>query len=133
MLLSIIKLPGEPIVVITSDLPAEQFLHHAPAICRRMSAFLAEHPRLVRIVDLSRMQICVADIYLWLYQQTEGAPGTTCDRRVTTIIVGTDPVLQIVVNKAQRHLDVTIPCFGNVDDAIAHARARLCADQTTQP
>jgi hypothetical protein len=118
------RLPGEPIIVIKPALPVEQNIEHVYAVdarCDQIASGLGGP--LYRIIDMRSVDLAYSDILLYLDLEKEGRPGSLADPRVRTLMVGYHPLLKIAARKTLQELNVIIPIFDSMDEALAYVRA----------
>jgi hypothetical protein len=118
------RLPGEPIIVVKPALPVEQNIEHVYTIDARCDQIASElGGPLYRIMDMRFADLAFSDILLFLDLEKEGRPGSLVDPRVRTLMVGHHPLLKIAARKTLQELDVTVPVFDSMDEALAYVRA----------
>ncbi|HVO72032.1 MAG TPA: hypothetical protein VMT24_18410 [Aggregatilineaceae bacterium] len=124
MSLILTRLPGEPIIVVKPALPVEQNIEHVFTIDARCDQIVSElGGPLYRILDMRLADLAFSDILLFLDLEKEGRPGSLADPRVRTLMVGRHPLLKIAARRILQELNVTVPVFEAVDEALACVRA----------
>jgi len=124
----IIRLPNEPIVIVSSAPGFGDGLAQQPSVDALIAQLAAKtrHPRLYRITDLRRVhQIDFSDILLWLDVQREYGPGSLRDPRVQWVVVGEHPLLTIAARKIRTNFDLDVPVFATMNEALAFVRAEI--------
>jgi hypothetical protein len=126
---AVIKLPDEPIVIVTVRLPIHEFLDDLALLNQQVADILATTQGPVyRISDTNLLsEGGFSDLMLALGEQRAHPLGSVMDPRVKPILVGTGPMLPIVVRKVAQHTGVTMPLFATLDEALAYARAQIAA------
>jgi hypothetical protein len=124
MSLILTRLPDEPIIIVKPALPVEQHIEYVLSVDAQCARLVAEQGSpLFRIVDLRMGDLAYSDILLFLDIGKENRHGALSDPRIRTLLVGRHPLLRIAARKAQQDLDLVIPVFPSMGEALAHIRA----------
>lgn len=128
MFFEIRKLPDEPIVIVSGDLPVARAIPMLVSIHRQITRILdtVDGP-LYRITDMRAVDdVSMSDILIWLDElRSRSEPGSIHDPRIHTLLVSTHPILQIGVRKIQTELALNVPLFHTLEDALAFARESI--------
>lgn len=123
---AVIKLPDEPIVIVTIALPIERHLSSLHSVCAQIDRIARQVRRpLYTILDLRGQDLSFSDILLGLDEQKDQPPGSMTDPRVRPIVAGDHPLLAIAQKKARQQLAIEIPVFDTLQIALAYVRAEL--------
>ncbi len=123
MPIAIERLPGERILIGTG----EGFLTTADfeAMFARSVELMGDGDDIFyRIGDYRQAQSSFMDILRAVQSASKGMPGSTNDPRVRPIYVGTNQWIRLARDAFQR-INMQIPTFENLDDALKYARAEL--------
>jgi hypothetical protein len=121
-----IKLPGEPIVIVTIALPIERHLSSLYSIRAQIDRVAREAGGpLYVLLDLRNQDVSFSDILLGLDEQVGRPPGAITDPRVRPVGVGDHPLLAIAAKKTWQRYSIDVPIFDTLEAALQHARAEL--------
>lgn len=123
------KLPGEPIIITTIALPLHRYTQNLRSLNAQIAGIAArESGQLYRIMDGRNVELSFSDILLYLDENRSG-PGTLADPRLHSIFVSPHPMGEVLVRKLAREMDLVIPHFRRLDEALHYARAQIRASQ----
>jgi hypothetical protein len=129
MVLTFIKMPDEPIVIIRGDVDFDDYLQQIEGLNARLVQVIEDcGAPLYRIADLSQVDISYADILLWLEAQEDIASGSFIDQRIRPVVVGDHPLIQVGIKQFADKFNRTIAHFATLQAALAHIRAELADD-----
>jgi len=132
MSLILTRLPDEPIIIVKPALPVEQHIEYVFSVDAQCARIVAEQGGpLYRIVDLRMADLAYSDILLFLDIAKENRRGALTDPHIRTLLVGRHPLLRIAARKARQELDLVIPVFASMGEALAHVRAGIGARSGT--
>jgi|GEM_PF-7070693 hypothetical protein len=123
---SMIKLPGEPIVIVTIALPIERHLSSLYSIRAQIDRVAREAGGpLYVLFDLRNQDVSFSDILLGLDEQAGRPPGALTDPRVRPVGVGDHPLLAIAAKKTWQRYSIDVPIFTTLEAALQYVRAKL--------
>jgi hypothetical protein len=138
MAFQIKKLPDEPILIITIDLPMERHLAEFRVLCGEIGRLVDEAPGPVyRILDLRGEDIAFSDILLGIAEHSGNQSGSLIDPRTRLMMVGTHAMIPVAVRKIKQKLDVDVPWFMTLHEALTYNRSKItrvqCPPYTANP
>lgn len=121
MAITIELLACEPVILVR----VEGYVD-APAV-RELdaeTARLCQDEHLYRIADVQAMDTSLPDMLAIITQESQGAPGSITDPRVTTLLVGDNPWMAFIRDTfaRQRSGASRVPTFASVDEALVYVR-----------
>jgi hypothetical protein len=123
---AVIKLPGEPIVIVTIALPIERYLSSLHSVRGQIDRVAREvGSPLYEILDLRNQDVSFSDILLGLDEQHGQPPGSITDPRIRPVAVGDHPLLPIAVKKTRQRFSIDVPVFDTLQAALDFVRAEL--------
>ena len=123
----VVKLPDEPIIVLTVTDPFAPQGDLPPAY-EEVAEMIEDMPGPIYcLYDLSSVYLGFGDLIVVLGTAIRGTPGSASDPRVRGVIVGYDELAQLASEASRQeqygHLD--FPLFAVIEEAVAYARAEL--------
>jgi hypothetical protein len=121
------KLTNEPIVIVTVEPPTTDYFESEATLIHAHLDLFAQQidaPPLYCIQDARHLDIDFSDILLWIDETAQGRPGSAVDERLQFVVVGTHPLLEVGVRKVRKQLDLDVPLFPTVSQALDYIRAR---------
>jgi len=127
MTFALVKLPNEPIVIVTGDIPVEENLPALHAMFGQVDRLASQTGGLLYcILDTRHLEnLSFSDILLWLDEQRTAPPGSARDSRLRMWGVGTHSLLPIAVKKLRQQYGVEMMLADTLDAALARIRAEL--------
>jgi len=123
---AVIKLPEEPIVIVSVALPIERHLSSLYSIWVQIDRLAREERGpLYEIVDVRNQDVSFSDILVALDELDDHPPGSIADPRIRTVLVGDHPMLAIAVKKLWQRFSLEIPVFATLDAALDYVRGEL--------
>jgi hypothetical protein len=123
MPVNIEKLPDEPIIVAT--IVGHFDVKMAREVFQK-SADLAEQlpGHYYRVTDARQMDIGFGEMMRVIEEASRGNPGSTSDRHVTVVLVGTGDMLKLFADmmKTRQYGSTPTPIFKSMDEALAYIR-----------
>jgi hypothetical protein len=125
MAFAVKKLPDEPIVIVTIDLPVHEYEQNFRNLSDQL-ARLAENTteRVDVILDGRALDLSFSDVLLLIDLGQDSPAGTFADPRLHWNIVGTHPLFAIAVKKVRQQLSATMDLFATLEDALIAVRQR---------
>ena len=125
MAFAVKKLPDEPIVIVTIDLPVHEYEQNFRSLSNQL-ARLAENAAegFEVILDGRTLDLSFSDVLLLIDLGQDTPAGTFADPRLHWSIVGTHPLFAIAVKKVRQQLSAYVTLFETLDEALAAARLR---------
>jgi hypothetical protein len=123
----VVKLPDEPIVVLTATdpfVPQEDL----PAAYEEIAEVIDGIPGLVYcLYDISSVYLGFSDLVATLGIAIRGLPGSASDPRVKVVIVGSDDLAQLAseASHQEQYHHLNFPLFAVMEEAVDYARAEL--------
>ncbi len=126
MAFAIRKYSDEPVVVVTVDLPLDRFQSNVHLLGTQVDQLARrfDSPPLYTIIDASELDLSFSDILLLIDEFSQGTPGPFANPRVYPIVVGTHPMIGIGVKKVRQRLELQVPWFSTLGEALDHIHAR---------
>ncbi|MBN1200402.1 MAG: hypothetical protein JXJ20_00975 [Anaerolineae bacterium] len=125
------KLPDEPIIIVTIDLPIERYMQNVRSLNAQVDHLASTlTPPIYRILDAHAIEPTISDILLWIAEQDRGRPGSLTDPRVRPIAVGISPIAEVAVRKVRQLVGIEVPWFTTLEEALAFARAEIAQPDT---
>jgi hypothetical protein len=124
MPVSVEKLPDEPIIVATVvghfDVKMARELFQKSA---EMAQGIDGH--YYRVTDARQMDIGFGEMMKVIEEASRGDPGSTRDRNVSVVLVGTNDMLKLFADmmKLRQYGATPTPIFKSMDEALSHIRA----------
>lgn len=122
-----VKLPDEPIVIISGEVPIEKHLPSLHAIFAYLDRLATnQHGPLYCIVDTRSLHdLSYSDILIWLDEQRIRIAGSIRDPRVRACAVGPQGLLNIAAKKLWQQFEVDFPIFPTMEEALAFIRTQI--------
>lgn len=128
MSVTVVQLPGEPIVLATisgrfSPDDLQTVLQRTSALCSEIT------PHAHRVLDLRSAHTTLSDMILMIRASAHSTPGTLIDPDLHTILVGRSQFTQILVDalRQPQYGGVTIPLYQTLADALNTIRSCNCS------
>lgn len=125
MPVSVEKLAGEPIIVVTikGHLDAEM-MRAIYAEVAELSQGIA--PPVYHITDVREMDVTLADMVEILKEASRGVAGSATDSRVANVFVGRSPMSRFAADmlRLRRFGGVSTVLLSTLDDALAYVRLK---------
>lgn len=127
MSVSVKKLPGEPIVIVTYTMPFKGKDDVNAANAGVADLITRVEGDLYRIADLSTVTIEWNELIRALQEATHRKEGTLRDSRVHSIFVGEDQGVVMAVNslKQQQYGGIDAKWFATLNEALEYARNEI--------
>jgi hypothetical protein len=123
----VVKLPDEPIIVLTATDPFAPQEDLLPAY-EEVAEMIEDMPGSIYcLYDLSSVYLGFGDLIVVLGTAIRGAPGSASDPRVRGVIVGHDELAQLAADasRQEQYGNLDLPLFALMEEAVAYARAEL--------
>jgi hypothetical protein len=123
---TLVRLPDEPIIIVNIRLPIRDHREAIAQLDDTARRLIDECGcAIYSIVTIGDQDLTFSDILLFISEQRAGRSGSLLDLNVHVLLVGTHPLLASGVEHFQREFGIIVPLFATVDEAVAHARARI--------
>lgn len=121
------KFADEPIVIVTIDVPVEQYLDNFRSLKAQVARIAAEvNGPLYYILDTRDIESpSYSDILIWIEEHKVGDAATLSRHDIRYHAVGTHPLLLVGVKKVYQLLGIEVAIFAEMDDALATIRAQM--------
>jgi len=126
MAYAVLKLAGEPILVVKIVLPLEQTLCAARHLWYEINqqADQSSEP-FYAIFDLSTEQPDFSDILLWIDERRTSPEGRYRSPQLRTVLVGSHMMVALAARKIQRQLGVEISHYDLLDEALVQVHSDI--------
>jgi hypothetical protein len=129
MVFAVSKLPGEPILIVTLDLPLEQHLQSWRSLTAALARFVTEAERGIAVVfDLRDQEVSFSDILIGISELQASAADWIVDPNMSLVIVGEHPMLDITARRVDQQFHFLPPRFATMEEALAQIRAARDAE-----
>ena len=123
---AVTQLPDEPIVIVSVELPVDQFQENFLAVNASLARVVNEADEQLHIIyDVREQEVTYSDVLLIVDLLRNVVTGLQPGRVPYTYLVGTHPVLQVAINKFQQELGFGVQILPTLDAALAIIRASL--------
>ncbi len=122
MAYAVTRLPGKPVVLVTLDVPLENYTSNLRVICAYLTHLIAQAQEPLHIwFDLRNQEICFCDI---LIAADEVAHAPTPSSPMAQIaIIGSHPLLKVGVRRLERDYKLKMGQFDTLEAAFEHLRS----------
>ncbi|MBN2306172.1 MAG: hypothetical protein JXQ72_16940 [Anaerolineae bacterium] len=124
-MLSIIRIPNEPIVIVSFNFGVDRYLDQQSHIDAEVHRVATEYDcPIFKITDLSRINdMTYGGLSLWLTAMRTTPPYRLSSACVRPAVVSAHPMMQVVARKVKQHFNIEFPVFATLDQALYYARA----------
>ena len=125
MAFTLIRLPAEPIVIITIDLPLDRYLSSVRNTNAQLSQWAAETRAVLYFVfDVADQDMAFSDVLIGL-DELGGSSSWINYSHVRVVAVGTSPMLRIAKKRLYQQFRIQMEAFASRDEAFDHIRDEL--------
>lgn len=126
MAFAVKKLPDEPIVIVTVDLPVHEYEQNFKSLSTQLDQLVSSLASpLYTILDVRSLDVAFSDILLLIDLSREFPSGLLADGRMIWILVGEHPLLPIAIRRLAQQLGGEFLTFEAIEDTLAFIRDQL--------
>lgn len=136
MAFAITQLAGEPVVIVTVDLPLDRHMESLRSAKAHLTRLITEsRGQIYIIIDMREQDLAFSDILIGL-DELDGDPACWAHLPdAHLVVVGTNPLLPVGAKRLHQQLGLQVDLFETLEDALAHIREVLAdsADPASRP
>ncbi len=130
MAFAVKKLGDDPIIIVSLDVPLIRYLSNLRSTYAQVDQIAtACAPPLYRIIDTRSLDLSFSDILLWMEEQAAVPRGGILDSRLTSLIVGTHPLLPAWSRRIKLAFNIDTPVYPYLELALIDIRTRISAQR----
>jgi hypothetical protein len=123
------RLPDDPILIVTFNVPLEQHLKSLQSLHAEIDGYvrMLSGQACCLIVDMRTLDLTCSDFTLWIEEYRSGTHFFLDQPSVHVLAVGNQPVMYIGLKKIERQLQVSVASFDTIAAALDAAQRMISA------
>jgi hypothetical protein len=123
------RLPNDPILIVTFNVPIEQHLDSLQSLHAEIDGYVQTMAgeTCCLIVDMRALDLTCSDFTMWIEEYRNGTHFFLDQPSLHVLAVGTQPVMHVGLKKIARQLQVSIAPFDTITAALDAAQ-RVISD-----
>jgi hypothetical protein len=118
------RLPDDPILIVTFNVPIEQHLKSLQSLHAEIDGYVRtmSGETCYLILDMRTLDLTCSDFTIWIEEYRNGTHFFLDQPSLHVLAVGTQPVMYIGLKKVERQLQVSIAPFDTIAAALDAAQ-----------